>query len=462
MLALRYDRQARIDGWDQEKIATLRVGVIGGDYGAYYTLLPLVAMGVGERGEIRILSNNLNRIKLLDARIYIPDDLISILSKVNPLISKSIRFLRVDLIRRELTVFLRNLDVIIDTTNNPTSKAIAAEYAVKNNIRYISFSTMPCYGRLEFVWDNINENKPRLKDLDYPFFLPEFRSAQQEELMSILFGGFAASFISNYAAGKKQGQGRIIYNLLSSDRLSLPNISDYTKFIIKYIYKIPSSIDFSNFRVVMIGAGALGNPVAIALAKIRIGELIIIDYDRVEETNLNRQYCYYDSVNEYKAKALAEKVKIMSGMETKAVPVIEEFNLDKVLNGKLRKYFEKADLILALVDNFDARADAADLAEILKKPLIIGGTSPFSGHMAIYIPGKTPNLNDLMKYREHAEKTDRLRCIEVREPSVVTSNQVIGGLIALEILKVLRPDIYGEPSLRPIHFYSYMGGRLEV
>ncbi len=459
MLSLRYDRQLRISGWDQERISNLKVGVIGGDYGAFYTLLPLVSMGVGETGELRILASRIKRDNLIDQRINIGSDLVSILTEINPLLSKRIRYFRVDLVREELSFFLNDLDVIIDTTNNPVSKVVAFKYAIKENVKYISFSTAPCYGRMSVLW---NIKSTQLDSLDVGLFLPEFRLLQQEEIMSMLFGGLASGTLSNYASNRKQVNEEVICNLLNKNRKSMPNIHDIYGITLKYKYRDPTNIDFSSKKIIIIGAGALGNPVAIALAKARVGGLIIIDYDIVEETNLNRQYCYYDSVNMNKAEALARKVSVMSGGATKAIPIPKKFTLEEALKGAFRKIFEHADLILVLVDNFDARADAADLAEKLNKPLISAGTSPFTGHIAVYIPGKTRNLNEVMRYRDHAAKTDRLRCIEVHEPSVVTTNQVIGSLVALETLKILKPEIYGEPSYKPITYYSYIPGRFEL
>lgn len=454
---VRHDRQLRITGWEQDKIAQLRVGVIGGDFNAFYTLLPLVSMGVGEKGEIRILAREIRKTKLLDWRVNIGSDLIALLSKVSPYMSQSLRYYKIDLVQENLDFFLRGLDVIIDTTNDPQSKAIATRFAIKNNIKIISFSTVPCYGRIKIIWH------PQNAELDLLSLMPEFQGMQQDLIMSMLFGGLAVNEFTNYAVSKKQKNIELVYHLLSQDRLSMPDITDISRFKLKYKIKDPSNyVDFSPFKVVMIGAGALGNPVAIALAHIRVGELVIIDPDTVEETNLNRQYCYYDCINRYKAEALAEKVKIMSGGETNAIGVVDKFTLKEALNGKFSRYFKDAHLILALVDNFEARADAADLAEKLEIPLISAGTSPFEGHIAFYIPGKSRNLNIIMKYRENAKKTDPIRCAEVHEPSVVTSNQIIGSLVALESLKFLKPDIYGEPLTRAITFYSYFGKRFEI
>ena len=61
--------------------------------------------------------------------------------------------------------------------------------------------------------------------------------------------------------------------------------------------------------VAVCGAGGLGSNIAIALARTGIGKLIIIDFDKVEITNLNRQQYKVSQLGEYKAEALASNLK---------------------------------------------------------------------------------------------------------------------------------------------------------
>lgn len=56
------------------------------------------------------------------------------------------------------------------------------------------------------------------------------------------------------------------------------------------------------------GCGGLGSNCAIALARVGVGKLILADFDRVEESNLNRQYFFRDQVGEYKAEALRDNI----------------------------------------------------------------------------------------------------------------------------------------------------------
>ena len=60
--------------------------------------------------------------------------------------------------------------------------------------------------------------------------------------------------------------------------------------------------------VAIAGCGGLGSNCAIALARVGIGKLILADFDRVEESNLNRQYFFRDQIGEYKAEALRDNI----------------------------------------------------------------------------------------------------------------------------------------------------------
>lgn len=56
------------------------------------------------------------------------------------------------------------------------------------------------------------------------------------------------------------------------------------------------------------GAGGLGSNCAIALARVGVGKIIVCDFDRVEPTNLNRQYYFYDQIGRFKVDALKENI----------------------------------------------------------------------------------------------------------------------------------------------------------
>ncbi len=66
---------------------------------------------------------------------------------------------------------------------------------------------------------------------------------------------------------------------------------------------------FANATVAIIGLGGLGSNIAVLLARMGIGKLILIDYDRVELSNLHRQQYYLNQIGEYKTEALANTLQ---------------------------------------------------------------------------------------------------------------------------------------------------------
>ena len=107
---------------------------------------------------------------------------------------------------------------------------------------------------------------------------------------------------------------------------------------------------FSSATVAVCGLGGLGSNIAIALARAGIGKLILIDFDRVDITNLHRQQYKATQIGQYKADALAENLlEIAPYTEVKAVTAkITEENFADLLKG--------ADVVCEAFDNAEAKA----------------------------------------------------------------------------------------------------------
>ena len=107
---------------------------------------------------------------------------------------------------------------------------------------------------------------------------------------------------------------------------------------------------FSSATVAICGLGGLGSNIAIALARAGIGKLILIDFDRVDITNLHRQQYKANQIGLHKADALAENlVEIAPYTEVKAVTEkITEENFADLLKG--------ADVVCEAFDNAEAKA----------------------------------------------------------------------------------------------------------
>ncbi len=92
------------------------------------------------------------------------------------------------------------------------------------------------------------------------------------------------------------------------------------------------------------GAGGLGSNVATSLARAGIGRILIVDYDKVEESNLNRQYFFRDQIGQRKVDALKENIKKID----EAVKV-ETLNY-KLREGFMHKPFSDVDVIVEALD----------------------------------------------------------------------------------------------------------------
>lgn len=107
---------------------------------------------------------------------------------------------------------------------------------------------------------------------------------------------------------------------------------------------------FSSAAVAVCGLGGLGSNIAVALARAGIGKLILIDFDRVDITNLHRQQYKADQLGRYKTDALTENLREISPyleLQTHTVKLGEQ-NLKELLHG--------ADIICEAFDDAEAKA----------------------------------------------------------------------------------------------------------
>jgi len=107
------------------------------------------------------------------------------------------------------------------------------------------------------------------------------------------------------------------------------------------------------------GAGGLRSNVAIALARSGIGKLVLVDFDKVEENNLNRQYFFRDQIGKLKIHALKENIKRIN-------PDVKVEILDIKLSKKnMQKPFEDVDVVVEALDS--AEIKTCFVEEILEK-----------------------------------------------------------------------------------------------
>ena len=112
---------------------------------------------------------------------------------------------------------------------------------------------------------------------------------------------------------------------------------------------------FSSATVAVCGLGGLGSNIAIALARSGIGKLILIDFDRVDITNLHRQQYKANQIEKYKTEALSENLKEIA-------PYIElETHTERVTEENAAHLLQGADIICEAFDNAECKAMLTNL-----------------------------------------------------------------------------------------------------
>ena len=129
-------------------------------------------------------------------------------------------------------------------------------------------------------------------------------------------------------------------------------------------------------RVLIVGAGGLGSPIAIYLAAAGIGKIGIIDKDKVELSNLSRQILF--SVKDLKKKKSSAAVKHLMEFN----PGIKLISLSKKLDKKnINQIAKNFDIIVDGSDNFSTRFLINDYCLKNKKILVSGAISRFEGQV---------------------------------------------------------------------------------
>ncbi|WNY24938.1 HesA/MoeB/ThiF family protein [Methanolapillus millepedarum] len=138
----------------------------------------------------------------------------------------------------------------------------------------------------------------------------------------------------------------------------------------------------SKATVFVAGAGGLGSPVATYLAAAGVGKIILLDFDAVDETNLNRQFLHHEKdIGRQKAISGSEKLSSQNPYVT-TLPVCEKLTPENVA-----ELAEGAGIIVDALDNDETRRILAEFAYRNELPYFHAGVYGFSGQVAVFLPG---------------------------------------------------------------------------
>ncbi len=140
-----------------------------------------------------------------------------------------------------------------------------------------------------------------------------------------------------------------------------------------------------DFTCAVIGVGGLGCNIAVHLAGAGVGQLILIDFDKVSVSNLNRQFLYtHEDIGKDKVFSAKERINCFSpDVNITALPI-------KIGKNNIPVELKSCDMIFLAVDNKKAREYISLFCEENKIPLMLGGIDGFYGKAYLYIPDITP------------------------------------------------------------------------
>ena len=196
-------------------------------------------------------------------------------------------------------------------------------------------------------------------------------------------------------------------------------------------------------RVLLVGAGGLGAPAAIGLAAAGVGSIVIVDFDRVDESNLQRQVLF-ETADVGRSKVEATRTALHRLTPAIDVEVIDEpFGVDNAA-----RLVTGVDLVVDGTDNFGTRYLVNDACVMGGRPNVFGSVSRFDGQVAVFAAPGGPCYRCL--HPDPPPEGAIQNCAEGGVLGVLPG--VIGSLQAVEAVKVLAG--VGEPLVGRLLIYE--------
>lgn len=212
-------------------------------------------------------------------------------------------------------------------------------------------------------------------------------------------------------------------------------------------------------RIMVAGAGALGNELVKNLVLMGIGHVTVVDMDTIENSNLAR--CVFfrpEDEGRDKAETLAERAGELNS-DVKVEFVSGDIRLSVGLG-----MFDDVDLVLGGLDNREARMYINQACWKTSTPWIDGAIEGLMGVVRMFIPPETACYECTMSERDHELVSARRSCtlltreemLEGKVPTNATSASIIAGIQVQEAVKLIHRDELGEPALAGAG-YNFVG-----
>jgi len=225
--------------------------------------------------------------------------------------------------------------------------------------------------------------------------------------------------------------------------LTVDEVRRYSRHLIIPDVAMAGQQRLMNAKVLCVGAGGLGSPALMYLAAAGVGTLGIVEFDTVDESNLQRQIIHGQSdIGKSKAQSAKEKI---SEINPYVNVVTHEVRLD-VTN--VKEIFSQYDIIVDGTDNFATRYLVNDACVLLKKPYVWGSIYRFDGQASVFWAEYGPCYRCL--YPEPPPPGMVPSCAEGGVLGVLCAT--IGSIQTTEAIKVITG--VGEPMIGSLMIYD--------
>lgn len=196
----------------------------------------------------------------------------------------------------------------------------------------------------------------------------------------------------------------------------------------------------SSARVLVVGAGALGNEAVKNLVLSGVHRITIVDMDRVVRSNLSR--CLF--FTEEDARRRESKAEVLARRAGEMDPEARVEAIISKVEDVQEEAFQASDLVLGCLDNIAARLHVNAHCYRHSRPLVDGGTMGTSGKVQVAIPPEGPCLQCAMNQSHYRVMERRFSCsgaetvlYEPKMAAEITTTSVIAAIQVREGLKIL-------------------------
>jgi sulfur-carrier protein adenylyltransferase/sulfurtransferase len=225
--------------------------------------------------------------------------------------------------------------------------------------------------------------------------------------------------------------------------LTIDEVRRYSRHLIIPDVGMAGQKRLKNAKVLCVGAGGLGSPALMYLAAAGVGTLGIVEFDTVDESNLQRQIIHGQSdIGKPKAESAAATIREINPL----VNVI--IHNEALTNDNVMEIFSGYDLIVDGTDNFATRYMVNDAAVFLKKPYVWGSIYRFDGQASVFWAEHGPCYRCL--YPEPPPPGMVPSCAEGGVLGVLCAS--VGSIQVTEAIKLITG--IGEPLLGRLTVYD--------